>query len=97
MKIATTNLRNLARNQECQIRAPGCNYNTETTVLAHLNGAGMGLKSHDLLGAWACSHCHDLVDGRITDAIISNSARRLLHLDGVIRTQQKLIGMGIIE
>lgn len=62
------NLRDLARGKPCQIRIPGiCNSNPETTVLAHyrLPGTcGMGLKPPDLLGAWACSACHDEVDRR---------------------------------
>ena len=37
-------LRKLARDRECQVRIPGiCNHNPETTVLAHLGGAGMGI------------------------------------------------------
>lgn len=90
-------LRELARGKDCQIRAPGCNFNPETTVLAHLNGAGMGMKAHDLHGAWACSHCHDLVDGRMQDALVSVSARKTLLLEGVIRTQERLIELGVIK
>jgi len=35
-----------------------CNHNSETTVLAHYRLAGVsgiGMKSPDILGAWACS------------------------------------------
>lgn len=92
-----TNLRNLARGEDCQIRAPGCNFNPETTVLAHLPGGGMGAKRHDLHGAWACSHCHDLVDGRIADATVSTIWLRQLHLEGVIRTQERLIEKGVLR
>jgi len=89
-------LRKMAKGQDCQIRAPGCNFNPETTVLAHLGGAGMGLKKHDLFGAWACCDCHALVDG----AMYSERAvwsRKMMHLEGVIRTQEKLIEMGVIH
>ena len=69
-KYAMTNLRNLARDQECQVRIYGvCNHNPETTVLAHLRlggVAGMGQKPPDFPGCFvfACSNCHDVIDGR---------------------------------
>ena len=44
-----TKIRKAARDQECTLRFPCCNYNTETTVLCHPNqladGKGMGLKA----------------------------------------------------
>lgn len=45
-----------------------CNGNPETTVLAHIrrgNVAGVGQKPPDLCGVWACSACHDVIDGRV--------------------------------
>ena len=54
-----------ARGEECQVRIPGvCNHNPETTVFAHLGGGGMGAKQPDCEGAYSCSSCHDVVDGR---------------------------------
>jgi hypothetical protein len=65
-----------------------CNHNPETTVLAHVRMAGisgMGLKADDLLGAWACSSCHDAIDRRQhTD--LDRDFVRLAHLEGVMRT-----------
>lgn len=85
------NLKKKAKDRECMIRIPGCcNRNPYTTVLAHLNGAGMGMKHHDLHGAWACSNCHDAVDGR-RKVNFSPDELKLMHLEGVIRTQQVLI------
>lgn len=78
------------------VRAPFCNFNPETTVLAHYRMAGvsgMGMKSPDLCGAWACSACHDYVDGR-THKNIDPIVRRLDHLEGVIRTLAELQHMG---
>lgn len=50
------------------VRIPGvCNGNPETTVLAHIrigNVAGIGQKPPDICGVWACSACHDVIDGR---------------------------------
>ena len=89
------NLRKLARGQDCQIRLVGvCNFNPETTVLAHyrLGGInGFGLKSPDLIGAWACSDCHGYVDTHRDDA----TARSFL--EGVIRTQAALLKIGAVK
>lgn len=59
----------LARGQDCTVRIPGvCNGNPETTVAAHSNktrhGKGMGFKARDYYVCWACSACHDVIDGR---------------------------------
>lgn len=54
-----------ARNEECTVRIPGiCNWNPETTVFAHVGGAGERIKSHDYKGAYCCSACHDEIDRR---------------------------------
>ena len=60
------NLRNLARNQPCTLRLPGCDFGGETTVLAHLPSArkGMGIKSPDWWGVHSCFNCHNLLDRR---------------------------------
>jgi hypothetical protein len=92
-----SNLRELARGRQCQVRIPGvCNHDPATTVLAHLPGGGMGRKQPDLLAAWACSACHDAIDGR-GKAIWDRDWLRTCHLDGVIRTQQILIEEGVIR
>jgi hypothetical protein len=82
-------LRNEARNRDCMVRLPGiCTHNPETVVLAHVRMAGisgMGLKADDLLGAWACSSCHDAIDRRAHTDLDRDSVR-LAHLEGVIRT-----------
>ncbi len=95
------NLRKLAKGQECTVMIPHvCNHNPETTVLAHLNGGGMGRKHPDLLGAWACSACHSWLDGEYAMATLpaiqnSRQDRDLYHLQAIIRTQQKLLDMGL--
>lgn len=62
-------LRDKARNQQCTMRLHGvCNYDSSTTVGAHvqLRGHGrMGGKTTDLHIAWMCSACHDVFDGRV--------------------------------
>lgn len=78
------------------IRVAGiCNGNPETTVLAHLNGGGMGMKHHDLIAAWSCSSCHDYVDNRGPRAPAELRERYLL--DGIVRTQRMLLEQGVIK
>ena len=66
--MSKVNLRKEAKGRECQVRIVGvCNGNPETVVLAHYRMGGlngMGMKPDDIFGAWACSACHDAVDGR---------------------------------
>jgi hypothetical protein len=81
------------------VRLPGiCNHNSATTVLAHirLSGvSGIGLKADDLLGAWACSACHDAIDRRFrTD--LDRDYVRLAHLEGMVRTIAQLRKEGIV-
>ena len=82
-----------AKGQECQVRIPGvCNFNPETTVFAHLSGGGMGMKRLDIHGAYCCSDCHDVLDGRVRD----NSDWTVWHLEAVIRTQEIMIKNGVL-
>jgi len=89
------NLRRLAQGRQCQIRLPGvCNGNPETTVLAHfrMGGvSGLGMKSPDVIAAWACSACHSVVDSYKDDATQLSFAR------GVFRTQAALAKEGVLQ
>lgn len=89
-----TDLRKEAAGRMCQVRIPGvCKAREDDCVLAHLQYPagvrGMGQKAPDLLGAWACSACHDEVDRR-TRHVEADFARMCMY-EGVIRTQQQLI------
>lgn len=92
-------LRKYAKGKPCLVRVPGwCNNEPETTVLAHyrlIGYSGMSLKNEDLMGAFCCSTCHDLVDGRQAGGL-SRSQRQLLLCEGVMRTQAYLIERGLI-
>lgn len=92
------NLRQLARAKPCMVRLPGiCNGNPETTVLAHyrlIGISGMGIKSDDLLGAWACSDCHDAIDRR-AHMDLDRDYVRLAHLEGMVRTLCELKKLGV--
>ncbi len=88
-----------AKGRECTVRIPGvCNFDPETTVLAHLNGAGMGIKHDDRHAAFCCSACHDVIDGRVQIKLRDYSACgiKLMHHQGVIRTQQIWIAEGLM-
>lgn len=91
------NLRKLARGRDCQVRIPGvCNRDPSTTVLAHIRlpgVSGVGMKVPDLLGAWACSACHDVIDGRVK-AFEGAETLRLYHLEGMARTISELLKEG---
>lgn len=93
------NLRNAAKGRPCMVRLPDiCNHNPETTVLAHIRMAGlsgMGIKADDLLGAWACSSCHDSIDRR-SHTDLDRDYVRLAHLEGMARTIAQLRKEGIV-
>ena len=93
-----TDLRKYARGRACQIRLPGiCNHDSATTVLAHVRmpGTGMGMKPPNVVGAHACSACHDAVDGR-TQTEFSRDYLRLAHFEGMARTIALLVKDGIM-
>ncbi len=90
-----------ARGRDCQVRIPGtCNGNPETTVLAHYRlvgtRSGMGIKPNDLQGAWACSACHDAIDGR-KDGPYTYKELRLMHAEACFRTLDILISEGVVK
>ena len=56
-----------ARGKECTLRLGCCNHDPATTVLAHIrmfSMAGLGQKPPDFAAVFACSACHDAIDGR---------------------------------
>jgi len=97
--VIVADLRKAARGIECQVRIPGvCNHNPETSVLAHIRlpgTCGMGIKPPDLLGAIACSACHDEIDRRtrLTEAEYAHTCA----LEGMARTLIIWLKMGLIK
>jgi len=91
------NLRNYAKGKTCQIRLPGCS--DGPACLAHLRTAetGYGQKEIDLLGAWACHHCHDVVDGRIKLKYYQLHEIALAFYEGIFRTQKILAKEKIVK
>lgn len=94
------NLRKLAKGKPCMVRLENvCNHNFETTVLAHVRMpgiSGMGIKSPDLIAAWACSDCHDAIDRR-RHTFLDRNHVKLAHLEGMARTINELIKLGVID
>ena len=90
-----------ARGQECTLNVPDvCNYDTETTVAAHSpfgeDGKGMGQKADDCFIAFACSSCHDWLDGRGKKTIINYDRSAYFHF-GMKRTLRNLLDRGILK
>lgn len=99
MRVISQQLRDSARGQECQVRIPDvCNGNPDTVVLAHYRMAGTcgtGIKPPDFMASWCCSSCHDVLDGRQKNDL-PKTVKDLMHLEGVMRTQQHWIAKGLI-
>jgi len=91
-------IRKSAKGADCQVRLPSiCNWNPETTIFAHMGGAGMGRKSSDLFGAHCCSSCHDVIDFRVNPKIFTQKEVHQMFCDGIFRTQQILLDKGLIK
>ncbi|MCU7217555.1 DUF1364 domain-containing protein [Pseudomonas sp. VE 196-7] len=96
MRVSSRKLRASANGQECTVRIPDiCNYNPETTVLAHLpcgqKGMGMGMKGFDTVAVYACSACHDVIDGRAAGDIDWQDMPR-----AIAETHEGLIRAGVL-
>lgn len=85
-----------AQGEACLVRVPGvCSGRLDTTVPAHLNGAGMALKHLNIHIAYACFECHTWLDGGYAKTH-TRAERDLLHLEGIIRTQIVMVDKGIL-
>ena len=90
-----------AKGQECQIRLLGiCNHDNSTVVWAHANGLaagkGIGKKSPDILGSYACSACHDAIDRRVTPMGIFYQDIEIAFHEGHQRSVNILIEKGLV-
>lgn len=89
---------NFAKGQDCTMNLPGfCNYNSETSVFAHLNesfaGKGTAQKADDCAGFIGCSGCHTAYDtGKIEE-----EDKYFYLLRACYRTTRKLIDAGILK
>lgn len=92
----------LAEGKPCKVGLPCCNHRTDTTVAAHLRVlpyCGTGMKPPDFpWTAWACSACHDVLDGRAKrpDGWTRESVIAA-HMLGCLRTWDEINKMGLVE
>jgi hypothetical protein len=94
MRVVSKKLRDSAKNQDCAVRIPGaCNFNPETTVLAHIpcGHKGVGIKGPDMIAVFACSGCHDAIDGRSRVEVDASDLLRAL-----AETQIRWIELGLM-
>ena len=91
-----------AKGKECQVRIPGvCSGDNSTVVWAHAiglaSGRGLGIKSPDLLGAYACQKCHDAYDRRIKPyGILYHNVKECFY-EGHLRSLVILIDEGLVR
>jgi len=96
MVAKQTKITKSARGEDCALRLDECNGNNETVVLCHIGmNRGMGFKCGDHFAVYACSSCHDIIDGRS----YTNNRRTDLQrekLRALEETQRKLIYKGLL-
>ncbi|MDN3525656.1 DUF1364 family protein [Halomonas sabkhae] len=93
-------IRDAAQGEQCTLNIVGaCRYDTQTTVLAHLPlGAGiMGGKEGDLSGCFACTACHDVIDGRAKWPPMEGEHRDFYLRRAMVRTWRRLVEKGVIQ
>lgn len=85
-----------ARGEDCSLRLGECS-SPETVVLAHIGrDRGMGIKCADYFAVYACSNCHDIIDGRAKSPFTKDelSSEKLRALE---ETQGKLSNKGLLN
>lgn len=98
MIVRSKKITDSARGEDCTLRLIGiCNNNPETVIFAHVGRRrGMAIKCGDHFGVYACSSCHDAIDGR--DRLPDSVAEELP--DDILRaleeTQEKLFDKGLL-
>ena len=89
-------IRKSARGEDCSLRLDVCNHNNETVILAHIGrNRGMGIKCGDNMAVYACSACHDVIDGRL-GSLFSGDEIEKEKLRALEETQGKLIDKGLL-
>ena len=98
--IRSPKLRQSAKGQQCTLQILHvCNHDPYTTVLAHLpdESKGMGVKADDISACFACSACHDVIDGRVEFGRMIDFDREWYMRRAQNRTWRKWIEMGLIK
>lgn len=90
-----TKITKSARGEDCTMLLGECSSN-ETVVLCHIGKIrGMGIKCGDHFAVYACSNCHDVMDGR-APAPYGYEMVEGAKMYALERTQQKLIEKGLL-
>ncbi len=88
-------IRKSARGEDCTLILGNCS-GSETVVLCHIGkNRGMSIKCSDHFAVYACSNCHDVIDGR-APALYGSKMVDSAKLTALERTQQKLIDKGLL-
>ncbi len=89
-------IRKSARGESCTLLLG--NYSSdETVVLAHIGkDRGMAIKCGDHFAVYACSNCHDVIDGRKPTEYWKHELSEI-KLIALERTQKKLIEKGLLN
>ena len=95
-RLVSPKLQRSARGHACTMNVSGiCNYNPDTSVLAHIqvDGGKMGGKTHDFSACIACSDCHEWLD-----RYIGTEEDRLFYTRrAMVRTWEIWIQAGLIK
>lgn len=104
MKIQSKKIRDAAKGEDCSLNILGaCNYDPATTVLAHLpdESHGMARKADDISACFACSSCHDVIDGRAmwpaSNEPFSGWHKEWYMRRAMVRTWRRLIEKGVVK
>lgn len=96
-RIISKKIRNSAKGKNCTLRLNGCRNDVDTVIFAHINTdfKGIGNKSPDLFGVYACSNCHDFLDDRHVLPFEVHHYKDVLR--ALTETQMELYKIGLIE
>jgi hypothetical protein len=88
-------IRESARGEDCSLRLGNCSSN-ETVILAHIGkNRGWAIKCADYFAVYACSNCHDIIDGRVKSHF-SKPELEGEKLRALEETQGKLVTKGLL-
>jgi len=92
MVARSKKIKDSARGQECSLRLPGCSFDTEQTIFAHVGSdRGMGFKCGDNMGVYACLPCHNSIDGHLRKTFANDILRALEETQSKLIQQELLV------
>ena len=93
--MANSKIRKSAKGEDCTLRLGQCSI-PETVVLAHIGRIrGMGIKCTDSFAVFACSTCHDIIDGRQKSQLTKTELKAEM-LRALEESQLRMIEMGVL-